>query len=104
MECYFSTPSADPFEQLEWENRSARISSDSGEAIFEQDNIEVPVNWSQLSTKVVASKYFYGDLENGQREHSVKQLVHRVCKTIADWGCAMGISPMKPPPRCFTMS
>jgi ribonucleoside-diphosphate reductase alpha chain len=90
LEHYFSTPGVHPFEQLEWENRSARISSDSGEAIFEQDNIEVPVNWSQLSTKVVASKYFYGDIENGQREHSVKQLVHRVCKTIAEWGLRDG--------------
>ena len=39
-----------------------------------------------LATKVVASKYFYGDIESGQRESSVKQLVHRVCKAIADRG------------------
>ena len=90
MEPSFSTPGVHPFEQLEWETRSAKISSDSGEAIFEQDNIEVPVAWSQLATKVVASKYFYGDLEGGQREHSVKQLVHRVCKTIADRGLKDG--------------
>ncbi len=90
IEHFFSTPGVHPFEQLEWETRSAKISSDSGEAIFEQDNIEVPVSWSQLATKVVASKYFYGDLEGGQREHSVKQLVHRVCKTIADRGLKDG--------------
>ena len=90
IEHFFSTPGVHPFEQLEWETRSAKISSDSGEAIFEQDNIEVPVAWSQLATKVVASKYFYGDLEGGQREHSVKQLVHRVCKTIADRGLKDG--------------
>ncbi len=90
IEHFFSTPGVHPFEQLEWETRSARISSDSGEAIFEQDNIEVPAGWSQLATKVVASKYFYGDLEGGQREHSVKQLVHRVCKTIADRGLKDG--------------
>jgi ribonucleoside-diphosphate reductase alpha chain len=86
MEHFFSTPGEHPFEQLEWEMRSAKITSESGEAIFEQDNIEVPASWSQLATKVVASKYFYGDIESGQREHSVKQLVHRVCKTIADRG------------------
>jgi len=90
IEHYFSTAGTHPFEQLEWEMRSARISSDSGEAIFEQNNIEVPVSWSQLATKVVASKYFYGDIENGQREHSVKQLVHRVCKTIAERGLRDG--------------
>jgi len=83
---FFSTPGVHPFDQLEWEKRSAKITDDSGQAIFEQDNIEVPTSWSQLATKVVASKYFYGDIETGQREHSVKQLVHRVCKAIADRG------------------
>ncbi|MHC4728862.1 MAG: vitamin B12-dependent ribonucleotide reductase, partial [Planctomycetota bacterium] len=86
IEHFFSTPGVHPFEQLEWEKRSAKITDDSGKAIFEQDNIEVPTSWSQLATKVVASKYFYGDIETGQREHSVKQLVHRVCKAIADRG------------------
>jgi len=86
IEHFFSTPGVHPFDQLEWEIRSAKITDDSGQAIFEQDNIEVPASWSQLATKVVASKYFYGDIETGQREHSVKQLVHRVCKAIADRG------------------
>jgi len=83
---FFSTPGVHPFEQLEWETRSARITDDNEQVIFEQDNIEVPISWSQLATKVVASKYFYGDNESGRREHSVKQLVHRVCRTIADRG------------------
>jgi len=86
IEHFFSTPGIHPFEQLEWESRSAKITSDSGQVIFEQDNIEVPASWSQLATKVVASKYFYGDVESGRREHSVKQLVHRVCKMIAGRG------------------
>ena len=71
IEHFFSTPGIHPFEQLEWETRSAKITSDSGQTIFEQDNIEVPASWSQLATKVVASKYFYGDIETSQREHSV---------------------------------
>jgi len=86
IEHFFSSPGVHPFEQIEWELRSAKITNDTGEAIFEQDNIEVPIFWSQLATKVVASKYFYGDIGSGQREHSVKQLVHRVCKAIADRG------------------
>jgi len=86
IEHSFSTPGVHPFEQLEWEMRSARIMNDSGQAIFEQDGIEVPISWSHLATKVVASKYFYGDIGSGKREHSVKQLIHRVCKTIADRG------------------
>jgi ribonucleoside-diphosphate reductase alpha chain len=90
IEHIFSTAGVHPFDELEWEKRSAKISSDTGEVIFEQDDIEVPVSWSQLATKVVASKYFYGDVETGQREHSVKQLVHRVCKAIADGGAKDG--------------
>ncbi len=90
IEPHFSTPNTHPFEEIDWEIRSAKISSDSGQAIFEQDDIEVPASWSQLATKVVSSKYFYGDAELGQRENSVKQLVHRVCRTIADRGLRDG--------------
>ena len=90
IEQFFSTDGVHPFEELEWEKRSAKITSDTGEVIFEQNNIEVPTCWSQLATKVVASKYFYGDIGSGQREHSVKQLVHRVCKAIADRGSKDG--------------
>ncbi len=86
IEHFFSAPGVHPFEQIEWQNRSAKITDDSGQIIFEQDNIEVPASWTQLATKVVASKYFFGDIETGQRENSVKQLVHRVCKAIADRG------------------
>jgi len=86
IEHFFSTPGVHPFEQLEWEIRSAKIAGDNGQTIFEQENIEVPARWSQLATKVVASKYFYGDNDTGKRENSVKQLVHRVCKAIAERG------------------
>ena len=86
IEHFFSTMGVHPFEQLEWEKRSAKITGDDGQAIFEQDDIEVPTTWSQLATKVVSSKYFYGDVETGERENSLKQLVHRVCKAIADRG------------------
>ncbi|MGA2914673.1 MAG: vitamin B12-dependent ribonucleotide reductase [Sedimentisphaerales bacterium] len=81
----FSTPGVHPFDEIEWETRQAKITGDNGEVIFEQNDVEVPANWSQLATKVVVSKYFYGDIE-ASREHSVKQLIHRVCKTIADRG------------------
>ena len=86
IEYFFSTPGVHPFDQLDWDKRFAKIASETGEAIFEQDNIEVPSSWSQLATKVVASKYFYGDAGTGRRENSVKQLVHRVARMIADRG------------------
>ena len=44
------------------------------------------LDWSQLATNVVVSKYFYGEINTPERESSVRQLVHRVTRTIADWG------------------
>ena len=92
----FSNEAIAPFDELEWENRTAAITDDFGKAIFKQDNVEVPKTWSELATKIAVSKYFYGDIANGTdpykggRERSVKQLVHRVTRTIADWGLADG--------------
>jgi len=93
----FSEEGQDPFESVEWEQRDAAIRNHTGEAIFEQKNVSFPKSWSQLATNVVASKYFYGDLSNngkdprkGGREHSLKQLIHRVTRTIADWGTEQG--------------
>ena len=82
----FSTEGVHPFNEIEWEKRDAKISDDTGRAIFEQKDIEVPASWTPLATKVVVSKYFYGDADTGTREHSVKQLIHRVCRSIADRG------------------
>ncbi|MCC7373118.1 MAG: vitamin B12-dependent ribonucleotide reductase [Verrucomicrobiales bacterium] len=86
----FSQAGIDPFDQIEWDKRTAEITDDSGKAIFRQDNVEVPKSWSQLAAKVVCSKYFYGDPSKAEREHSVRQLIHRVTRTIADWGVKDG--------------
>ena len=59
IERVFSSPNIHPFDQIEWERRTAEIADDSGKVIFKQDNVEVPKFWSVLATKVVVSKYFY---------------------------------------------
>ena len=87
----FSTPEVHPFDEVEWTKRSTRIGDVSGETIFEQDDVTVPADWSQLATNVVASKYFYGELGSDGRENSIKQLIHRVTRTIADWGKGDGL-------------
>ncbi len=80
-----------PFDTTQWELRSAAIKDESGKALFEQTNCEIPASWSQLATNVVVSKYFYGDPRNkSERERSVRQLIHRVTRTIADWGLQDG--------------
>ena len=89
----FSTEGENAFDSLKWEKRDAVIKNPAGEIIFEQRDVEFPQSWSALATNVVASKYFYGDLaemnidpDEGGREHSLRQLIHRVTRTIADWG------------------
>src|SRR5881398_1505378 len=90
----FSDAAVAPFDQIEWGRRTAEITDDGGKVIFKQENIEVPKSWSALATKIAVSKYFYGDIANGTdphkggRETSVRQLIHRVTRTIADWGMA----------------
>jgi ribonucleoside-diphosphate reductase alpha chain len=80
-----------PFATTDWELRSAAIKDESGNVLFEQNDCEIPAQWSQLATNVVVSKYFYGDPKNPvERERSVRQLVHRVTRTISDWGLADG--------------
>ena len=81
---------ADPFDTVEWDLRTAVIKDESGESLFEQTGCEVPKFWSQLATNVVVSKYFYGENGTPERERSVRQLIHRVSRTIADWGVSDG--------------
>src|SRR6476661_1618125 len=96
FERVFSDANVAPFDQVDWERRTAEITDDGGKVIFKQENIEVPKSWSALATKIAVSKYFYGDIANGTdphqggRETSVRQLVHRVTRTITDWGIADG--------------
>jgi ribonucleoside-diphosphate reductase alpha chain len=81
---------ADPFETVAWDKRTAAIKGEGGEVLFEQHDCEVPSFWSQLATNVVVSKYFYGEINTPEREGSVRQLIHRVSRTIADWGTEDG--------------
>ncbi|HEY4984227.1 MAG TPA: vitamin B12-dependent ribonucleotide reductase [Verrucomicrobiae bacterium] len=90
IERVFSDAKVKPFDQIEWDRRTAEITDDAGKVIFKQDNVEVPKSWSQLATKVVVSKYFYGEQNTSERETSVRQLIHRICRTVADWGVKDG--------------
>ena len=86
----FSDPNRSPFDQVTWEKRSVAITDEAGQVVFEQHDVQVPAEWSDLAAKVVASKYFYGEINSADREKSVKDLVHRVARTIADWGTEQG--------------
>ncbi|HWP82230.1 MAG TPA: vitamin B12-dependent ribonucleotide reductase [Bacteroidota bacterium] len=87
---YFTRPGVHPFDEIEWELRTAIISNEKGEKIFEQKDVEIPKSWSMTATNVVVSKYFHGTLGTPEREHSVKQLIERVARTIYKWGLQGG--------------
>ncbi len=90
VERYLTRKGSTAFDQVEWERRNVTIIGDKGETLFFQEGVDVPTSWSMLATNVVASKYFYGRVGEPQREYSVRQLVHRVARTIADWGLSAG--------------
>jgi ribonucleoside-diphosphate reductase alpha chain len=85
---YFTLPGVDPFDEVEWEIRSAVIGNEKGKVVFEQRDVEIPKFWSQQATNIVVSKYFRGQIGTPEREHSVKQLIGRVVDTITGWARA----------------
>src|SRR5438445_1565219 len=87
---HFTRPGTRPFDEVEWETRTASIQNEKGQTIFEQRNVEVPKDWSQTATNIVASKYFHGKLGTPERESSVRDLISRVADTIAEWGAEGG--------------
>ncbi len=87
---YFTKPGTHAFDLVEWELRTALISNEKGEKVFEQKDVEIPKMWSMTATNVVVSKYFYGKLGSPERETSVRQLIERVAHSIYQWGLKDG--------------
>src|SRR5471032_389116 len=83
---FYTKPGVDVYDTCEWEMRSAIITNERGEVVFEQKNVEMPKFWSQMATNVVVSKYFRGHLDTLDRESSVRQLIGRVVRTMTGWG------------------
>src|SRR5690349_15666069 len=81
---FFTKPGVSPYDELEWELRTAQITDAQGGVIFEQQNVEVPKDWSMTATNIVASKYLHGRMGTDERETGVRQLVSRVAETIRD--------------------
>src|SRR6187549_2336174 len=84
-ERFFTREGIDPFDEIEWDVRSAVIGNEKGELVFEQREVEIPRFWSQQATNIVVSKYFRGQIGTAEREKSVKQLIGRVVDTITGW-------------------
>lgn len=102
MERYFSRDGVHPFDEVEWETRTAEIKDwTSGKVSFRQENLEFPKFWSQRATDIVASKYFRGHLESSTREHSIKQLIGRIVNTMTSWGERSGYFASQEDARIF---
>ena len=86
----FTTEGLSPYDELQWEQRTASITDSKGNIIFEQKNVDVPADWSMTATNIVASKYLHGQLDTPERETGVRQLVGRVAEAIRDWGATGG--------------
>src|SRR5437879_1824371 len=82
----FTPPGSHAYDLVDWERRTAAITSEKGKLIFEQKDVEVPTSWSQLAINVVAQKYFRGHLGQADRENSVRQLIDRVANSLGSWG------------------
>jgi len=84
---WFTIEGVHPDDELEWERRSIQITNAiDGSSVFAQDDAEFPVTWSETAGKIVAQKYFRGQLGADSREWSLRQVIDRVVTTIADWG------------------
>ncbi len=99
----FTKKNQSPYDQFEYTKRSSILRNTDGSVVFQMDDIEVPVGWSQVATDILAQKYFRragvpqrddkGQLredENGKpilgRETSLKQVVHRLAGCWRSWG------------------
>src|SRR5947209_9904366 len=87
---FFTKAGVSPYDEVEWELRTALITDAQGAPIFEQKNVEVPKDWSMTATNIVASKYLHGKIGTPERETGVRQLITRVVESIRDWGLASG--------------
>src|SRR5665213_1903175 len=86
----FSKDGVSPYDEVQWEKRTASITDAKVNTIFEQKDVEVPADWSMTATNIVASKYLHGQMNTPERETGVRQLVSRVAETIRDWGIRGG--------------
>ncbi|MEO8721206.1 MAG: vitamin B12-dependent ribonucleotide reductase [Ginsengibacter sp.] len=91
FERHFTKEGISPFEMFEYDYRTSIIKNTTGKIVFQMDNVEVPKQWSQIATDILAQKYFrkagvpQPDGGTG-RETSIKQVAHRMAHCWRVWG------------------
>jgi len=87
----FTSDKVGVYEMFDYDYRTSVIRNPSGEVVFEMNNVEVPKEWSQIATDIIAQKYFrkagvpQADGSLG-RETSAKQVAHRMAHCWRVWG------------------
>ena len=87
----FTKEGVSAFDLFEYDYRTSVIKNPNGEIVFEMTNVEVPKQWSQIATDILAQKYFrkagvpQADGTKG-RETSIKQVAHRMANCWRVWG------------------
>ena len=91
----FTRPGASPYQGITFEKRSSEIRNPDGKLIFRQQNVQVPVSWSQIATDILAQKYFRKTgvprkIDQSGGETDARQVFHRLAHTWTDWGKRYG--------------
>jgi len=102
----FTKKGVSPYDMFEYDYRDSVIKNPNGEKVFEMNNVEVPKQWSQIATDIIAQKYFrkagvpQADGSLG-RETSVKQVAHRMANCWREWGERYGYFATKNDAQIF---
>ena len=88
---HFTSDKVNVYDMFEYDYRTSIIRNPSGEVVFEMTNVEVPKQWSQIATDILAQKYFRKagvPQQDGTlgRETSAKQVAHRMAHCWRVWG------------------
>ena len=88
---HFTKSGISPYDMFEYDYRTSIIKNTTGEIVYQLDNVEVPSQWSQIATDILAQKYFrkagVPQKDGGTgRETSIKQVAHRMAHCWKVWG------------------
>ncbi|MCA1917822.1 MAG: vitamin B12-dependent ribonucleotide reductase [Flavobacterium piscis] len=103
IERRFTKEGQSPYDMFSYVKRKSTLKNPDGSLVFEVSDVEVPTNWSQMATDILAQKYLRKtgvpqfdesgkpilDADGNQKlgpETSIKQVVHRLAYTWKWWG------------------
>ncbi len=99
----YTTADSNVYDMFDYTLRSSTLRNPDGSVVFSMENIEVPSQWSQMATDILAQKYFRkagvpmvdeagNQLYNEEgepilgSERSARQVVHRLAGCWRHWG------------------